>query len=138
MLRNTYEYSQESFDSKVDINALGQAIDTTWGRSSTPKTASYSVKMTLVGDCIQVSYAAIVNFATERAMIEVKRAYADECKAVIKAHLDGAKKSYKELCGKTLKLKEVGSSDSLEIIANSSNNPKRTAYFRCKALYQVA
>lgn len=138
MLRNTYEYSEESFDPKVDINALGQAIDTTWGRSSTPKTASYSVKMTLVGNCIQVSYAAIVNFATERAMIETRRAYAEESKSIIKAHLDGAKASYKELSGKTLKLKEIATSDSLEIIANSVNNPKRTAYFRCKALYQVA
>ena len=138
MIRNTYEYSAETIDSKVDINALGQAIDTTWGRSSTPKTASYSVKMNLVGDCVQVSYAAIVNFATEREMIEMKRRYADECRSVIDSHIKGVKSSYKELCGKNLKLKELDRSDSIEIISNSSNNPKRTAYFRCKVMYQVA
>ena len=59
-------------DSKIDFNALGQAIDTTWGRSSTPKTASYSVKLSLLGpDRLLVSYAAVVNFGTERQMIEI-------------------------------------------------------------------
>jgi hypothetical protein len=51
--------------SKLDISALGQAMDTTWGRSSTPKTASYSVKFSLQGNILVASYAAIVNFGTE-------------------------------------------------------------------------
>lgn len=138
MLHNTYEYSAQTISPKVDINALGQAIDTTWGRTSTPKTASYSVKMSLVGDCIQVSYAAIVNFATEREMIEMRRRYSDECRSVIDAHVKGVKVAYKDLSGKSLKLKDIGRSDSLEIISNSANNPKRTGYFRCKAMFQIA
>jgi len=138
MLRNSFEYSSGTISPAVDINALGQAIDTTWGRTSTPRTASYSVKTSMVGDFLQVSYAAIVNFATERDMIEMKRVYATECKAIINAHVKGIKASYKELSGKTLKLKLLDSSDSLEIISNSVNNPKRTAYFRCKAMYQFA
>ena len=59
---------------EIDYNALAQAIDTTWGRSSTPKTASYSIKLSLQGsDTLLASYAALVNFGTEHQMIEMKR-----------------------------------------------------------------
>ena len=138
MLRNTYEYSADSIDPKVNINALGQSIDTTWGRASTPKTASYSVKMSIVGNTLQVRYTAIVNFATEREMIEMKRRYSDECRDVINEELKLVKSNYKEICGGALKLKEIGRSDSIEVISNSINNPKRTAYFHCRAAYQIA
>ena len=55
--------------SKINYNALGQALDTSWGRTSTPKTASYSVKFSLAGDILIASYQAVVNFATEKEMI---------------------------------------------------------------------
>ena len=52
---------------KLDINALGQAIDTTFGRSSTPKTASYSVKFSFMGDSrLLASYKVITNFVSEK------------------------------------------------------------------------
>jgi hypothetical protein len=51
----------------IDYNALGQAIDTTWGRSSTPKTSSYSVKLSILGpDRLLAAYAAIVNVGVPR------------------------------------------------------------------------
>ena len=51
----------------LDIISLGQAIDTTWGRSSTPQTASYSVKFTLMGgNRMTASYQLIVNFVSEK------------------------------------------------------------------------
>lgn len=126
------------FDPEINVNALGQAIDSTWGRTSTPKTASYSVKFTITGGCLQASYAAIVNFATEREMIEMKRRYHEECRSVIDGLLKQIAKTYKELCDKSLKMKERTRSDSVEVISNSVNNPKRTAYYRCKVLYDLA
>ena len=124
---------------KINFNALGQAIDTTWGRSSTPKTASYSVKITMLGsDRIQVSYAAIVNFGTERQMIEMKRRYSDESVEVINAALKVVKTNYKELSGDSISAKEAATSDSLEIISGNWHNPKRTAYYRRLTVFEVA
>jgi hypothetical protein len=122
----------------VDINALGQAIDTSWGRSSTPQTASYSVKLSMRGtDLLVANYSAIVNFGTERQMIEMKRAYKEEGIAVTNAVIKNVKKIYKELTGTSLSVKEVESSDGLEIIGLGVYNPKRTAYFKRQAIFEI-
>lgn len=122
----------------IDYNALGQAIDTTWGRSSTPKTASYSVKFKLQGNVLVASYAAIVNFAAEKEMIILKQMYSEESQAIISAVLKNVKSVYKEISGKTLKTKEVSTSDSLEIIGFNVHNPKRTAYYRRATSFEIA
>lgn len=127
-------------DGKIDFNALGQAIDTTWGRSSTPKTASYSVKLSLLGpDRLLVSYAAIVNFGTERQMIEMKRAYEGEADSVVSGVIKRVKSIYKDLTGSALTVKAVadGSIDSLEIINMNCHNARRTAYYRRKAVFEL-
>lgn len=127
-------------DSKIDFNALGQAIDTTWGRSSTPRTASYSVKMSMLGpDRLLVSYAAVVNFGTERQMIEMKRAYSGEADSVVAEVIKRVKSIYKDLTGSALATKAVkdGETDSLEIINLNVHNARRTAYYRRKAVFEL-
>ena len=72
----------------INLNALGQAMDDTWGRSSTPKTASYSVKFSFYGgNRILASYQVITNFVSERQMIDMKRRCSDESLDVINAHV---------------------------------------------------
>jgi hypothetical protein len=123
----------------ININALGQAIDTTWGRSSTPKTASYSVKFTFLGgDRLLASYQVITNFVSEKEMILMKRSCAEESQSVIDAHVKSVKEVYKELTGESITIKEAGSTDSLEIIGFNVHNPKRTAYYRRKTVCELA
>ncbi len=123
----------------LDINALGQAIDTTWGRSSTPKTASYSVKFTFAGeDRLLASYKVIINFVSEKQMIEMKRNCIEESEKIISEHVKSVKEIYKDLTGESLLLKEENSVDSLEIIGFNVHNPKRTAYFRRKIIFEIA
>lgn len=122
----------------IDYNALGQATDTTFGRSSTPKSSSFSVKMSMLGpDRLLVSYAALVNFGTERQMIEMKRLYAEESQSVTDAVLKNVKQNYKELAGASLTAKEISSVDNLEIVGMSPYNPRRTAYYRRKTVYEL-
>ncbi len=125
---------------RVDYNALGQAIDNTWGRSSTPKTASYSVKMTLGGENkLHVSYAAVVSFGSERQMIDTKRVYASEADSVIAGTVKNVRDTYKDLTGLSLKLKanEDTTTDSVEIINMNVHNARRTAYYRRKMTFEV-
>jgi hypothetical protein len=124
---------------KIDFNALGQSLDTTWGRSSTPKTASYSVKISMSGpDRLIASYAAIVNFGTERQMIEMKRRYEVESNDIIAEVMKHVKTNYKDLAGSSLTIKEVGTQDNIEVIAVNIYNPKRTAYYRRKTVFEIA
>ncbi len=124
--------------SDIDYNALGQALDNTWGRSSTPKTASYSVKFTMLGpDRLLASYTAVVNFATEKQMIEMKRRYSEESEAIIAESIKVVKSNYKELAESSLTTKVVSSSDNLEIIGMNVHNPRRTAYYRRKTVFEV-
>lgn len=122
---------------KVDYIALGQAIDTTWGRSSTPRTSSYSVKFSLSGNILTAKYVAIVNFGTEREMIMMKRAYSEESAAHVSKVVSVVKNTYKEICGKSLRLSEMFSDETVEIIGFGVHNPKRTAYFRKVTQYEV-
>lgn len=123
----------------LNINALGQAIDTTWGRSSTPKTASYSVKFTFLGDSrLLASYKVITNFVSEGEMIKMKRQCAEESQDVIAEHVKSVKEIYKELTGDSITLKEESASDSIEIIGFNVHNPKRTAYYRRKVIFEIA
>lgn len=122
----------------VDFNALGQAIDTTFGRSSTPKTASFSVKMSLLNnESLLVSYAAIVNFRSQIQMIDSKRAYEEEAQKVIAMTIKRVKEIYKDLTGETIKLTEVKESkdDRVEIINMNCHNANRTGYYRQKIVF---
>lgn len=125
-------------EKKIDMSALGQAIDSTFGRSSTPKTASYSVKMTIVGpNLMNVSYGAICNFGNEREMIHMKRNYAEEARSIVKLVLKHVKDSYKELTGDSISLTEREPVDSVEILGMNSYNPKRTCLYRSKCLVEI-
>lgn len=126
-------------NNSIDLYALGQSIDSTWGRSSTPKTASYSVKVSMRGMRLFVSYCAIVNFGTERQMIDMKRAYAGESDTVIAATMKRIKDSYKELSGRILRVEPFGDEDevSVEIIGFDCHNARRTAYFRRNRTFEI-
>lgn len=125
-------------DKKININALGQAIDTSWGRSSTPQAASYSVKLTMLGgDRLLATYQAIVNFGTEREMLDMRRRYDEESKSITNAVIKKVKETYKDLADSAITLKEETTEPSLEITGVTFHNPKRTAYYRRKTIFGI-
>lgn len=133
MLEFTHVMTQE-----IDYNALGQALDTSWGRASTPASSTYSVKFKMMGaNYVVANYAVIVNFASEREMILTKRSCNEEAQRILKEVVKHIKASYKELSDKTLTMKQVNVSDSVEIIASSGHNPRRTAYYRFEATFEI-
>jgi hypothetical protein len=48
------------------------------------------------------------------------------------------KATYKELAGKALKTSEGASDDSVEVINFGIHNPKRTAYYRRKTVFELS
>jgi hypothetical protein len=122
---------------QIDLNSLAQCMDTSWGRSSMPKTATMSVKFSLAGDTVVASYQALVTLVTERQLIELKRLYKSESDAVIEASLKNVQKNYKELTGQTIKFTQLAYDDGIEVINMNSHNSRRTALYRRKSVFEL-
>ena len=122
---------------KIDLNSLATCLDTSWGRSSTPQSASMSVKYTLAGDTIVASYVAVVTLASERQLIELKRRYKEESDAVIEASLKNVQKNYKAMTGQAIKFVQLAVDDAIEVVNMDPNNSRRTALYRRKSVFEV-
>lgn len=119
------------------VNILGQILDSTFGRSSTAKSPTFSIKTTMSGDRINVTYTTIVNLVTDRVMRDQVREEERISEKLIGDFMDEVKKEFKKVAGASLKLKKGDSTDEIELISMSSYSPKRTAYYRRRAVYTV-
>jgi hypothetical protein len=101
--------------------------------------ATHSVKFLLVGNnTLQASYRVVTNFVSEKEMVLMKRSCSEDSLSHIAAHIKLIKDTYKDLTGDTLTIKELSSTDSLEIIGFNVHNPKRTAYYKRTTFFELA
>jgi hypothetical protein len=116
----------------VNINSLGQVLDTTWGRSSTPMTASMSVKMKILdNDRFSVTFVTIENFGSGTEMIQTRRKLEEQAASIVRKILENVKSNYRDIEGKAITLKEVGDPEvSIELVGGSPWNNKRTSMFK--------
>jgi len=119
------------------VNILGQILDTTFGHSSTAKSPTFSIKTTMSGDRINVTYTTIVNLVTDRVMRDQVREEERISEKLIGDFMNEVKKEFKKVAGSSLKIKKGDSTDEIELISMSSYSPKRTAYYRRRAVYTV-
>lgn len=122
--------------SMQEVNALGQILNDTWGSTSTAKSPTCSIKHVMQGDVIIFTYTTITNIVMGLNPRDQVREQERESVQLLKDHVKNVEKAFKTATGKKLKLKEIGSDDSVEMISMSPHNPKRTAYYRRKTVYQ--
>jgi hypothetical protein len=152
-------------DNRIDWNALGQAINTSFGTPSTEKEDSYSSPMErrindwsisgkavsskfaassvtgkLIDDThLQLIYSAIVNFGSENERRQMIKKWEAEAQEAIKAKTKSVKEIYKEFSdGETIGMKQVSTTDSLELLTGSLHNPKQTCYYRFVVLFELS
>jgi hypothetical protein len=123
--------------STQEVNILGQILNDTWGASSTVASPTHSIKSTMQGDVIVFTYTTIANVVMGINPRDQLRAQAEESVVKIKDRVKEIEKAYKAASGSALKLKEVVSDDSVEMISMSPYNPKRTVYYRRKTTYKI-
>ena len=119
-----------------EINALGQILNTTWGASSTTASPTCSIKCVMQGDVIVLTYTTITNIVMGLNPRDQVREQERESIEKLKKYVKDVEKAFKESTGKKLKMKELGSDESVEMISMNPHNPKRTAYYRRKTVYQ--
>lgn len=123
--------------SMQEVNALGQILNDTYGASSTVAAPTHSIKYVMQGDVITFAYTTIANIVMGFDPHEQLKEQARESVTRIKAKVKDTEKSFKAAAGRDLKLKEISSDDSVEVISMSPHNPKRTVYYRRKTSYKI-
>jgi hypothetical protein len=121
-----------------EINALGQILDDTWGRSSTPVSPTMSIKATLSGDTLTVMYTTIASLVSDRNMRDQCKRHAEESVKLTSDYVKRCKKCFKEDAGRALKLKEFKTDDDIQVITTSPYTLKKTAYYRRTTNYKVS
>jgi hypothetical protein len=135
-----------------EVNAIGQLINTSFGYSSTGETtyqvpAGRSVKCNLSGeageDKLVVKFVTIMTLhESERSLVDPKNKIAREVELesikITRDYIESLEKAYKESMGKSLKLKEVKSTDSIELINYNIFSPVRQVYYRRNTIYNVS
>lgn len=120
------------------VNILGQLLDTTFGKTSaTARNPTFSIKATMAGDKISVTFTTIVNLVADKVMRDQVKEEARVSEKYISDFIDQVKKDYKTAVGSSLKLTKGDSTDDIELISMSSYSPKKTAYYRRKAVFTV-
>lgn len=124
----------------IDYNALNQILDTTFGRSSTPLTASYTVKFSFSGgDRLLATYIGIINFSSRSDAQTVKKSSEEDADKLVKSYVKSLKEKYKDITGESISLKEVDQTDSVEMIGGGYHHtPKRSAYYRKTFIFEMA
>jgi hypothetical protein len=119
--------------SQEQVRALGQILDTTFGRSSTTESATASFKTKLQGEMLTVTYATIRKFASETDQWEQTKDFDKESAQLTDDFMKDTKKDFKEAAGSALKVKEQSSMTDFEVIGIQSHvSPARTVY--CKRI----
>jgi len=120
-----------------EVNALGNLIDTTFGKSSS-RDGSYSIKCKQAGENLLMNYTMIVHFATEHALREQVIRCADEAKQRLTECLSLLKTDFEAATGSTLTAKKESTADNVELISATSNSPRKIAYYRMNWVLKVS
>jgi len=122
-----------------EINLLGQVLNSTWGNSTVGefRTPTMAIRTTLSGDVLTCQYTTVVNVASDRNLRDQCRVFEDESLKKVKDYIKMVKKEFKDSGSGSLKLKEIDTHDSIELITTSPHNPRKTAYYRRFSNFQV-
>lgn len=120
----------------INLAALGQVTDTSYGRSGTFGDSS-SVKIRLHSNKMFVTFTVVTNVNGQLGMINARRRCEEEAHEKIKLTLDRVKNDYKELTGDKLTLKHLDTVSSIEAINCSAYTASKTVLYRMVAFVEV-
>jgi hypothetical protein len=89
-----------------------------------------SIKSSLSGNILTCTYTTVVNLASERNLRDQVKVFEDESVKLLKDYIKELKRKFKDYSGRTLKVKDLGTRDSVELITTSPFTPRKTAYYR--------
>ncbi len=116
------------------VNALGQILETSWGKSSD----EFKCVAKFHGDLVRIMYSTVVYLASERSMNSQIPAVSLEAAERINSRAASAKKDYKDQLGEALTLKEISSDEDVQYIQASSLSPRKVVLYRRYVDFEVS
>ena len=125
-----------------DVNTLGDIINSTFGRTSTPRsTNTLSITCKILNEnTLLITFTTIMTFYNNSQMQAQKNKMNDESKRIINQYIKELKTQFKERAGKTIKLEPKGEGETtLEIYNVQSHiNTKKDAFYRHKVFVEFS
>lgn len=119
-----------------EVNALGNVIDTTWGRSSAieGQPASRGLKWQWTGEGqILGTCSYVIHLSSYQHMADERKRARQEAETIIDNAVKDIKSAFKESAGRILKTKEQHADDSIELFKGVPG----PALFRFKVILGV-
>jgi len=119
-----------------EIDALGNILNTSWGKSSSPG-GQQSIKCVLAGDRLTIKYVTIVHFGAEQSLQQQVGKHSDEARQKIDAALGDIKSQFKTKTGRALKTKDEGGADNVELISSTVHSLRKVAYYHVNRVFTL-
>ena len=120
-----------------ETNALGNIFNTTFGRPSV-RGAGYGIGATFHGNRMVLKYQTIVHYNSVDGFATQKQEHERESVDVLNQAITEAKREFRELTGRALKIQEIDSTDDVELVSATANNPRKIAYYRRYITFEIA
>jgi hypothetical protein len=108
-------------------DALSTICNTTYGKSGSPS-GTRSITASFAGSTLTLKFTTVVHFAEERSLQMQMASLSNESLSYLGQTVNSIKKQFKEMTGETLRLKELRSEDSVELV--SALSMRKVAYYR--------
>tara|TARA_Y100001938_G_C8040806_1_gene406057 strand:- start:670 stop:1038 length:369 start_codon:yes stop_codon:yes gene_type:complete len=110
------------------LEVIHRLLDDTYNTKS--KSGAFSLRHSMHGSRLVLTYGTIVHFASERSLTPQVESARDQARQHIKDKVDQLKKDFKEATETTLKFKDAGEQDNIEMMQSTSNSPRKIAHYR--------
>ena len=120
-----------------EVNVIGQICNDTFGDWSTKMSPTMSIKASLAGDVLECKFITIVTLPGgyhDKAVLDMNK---EQSTQVTNDFMKSLRSRFKDEAGRPIKVKELGTNDSIEMISHSAYSPKKNAYYRRTTTYRV-
>ena len=117
---------EESLMNFKQVNAMGQALEEL--RGSTDGTTSITSNFT--GDRLRLTYTSVVHYTGPEGMRPQVTRESERSIAILGDAVKKVGARFKELASESVKLKEISTNDSFEIIVATAHSPRKVGYYR--------
>lgn len=105
------------------------AIAQSFSDIESSKDGNTSIKHKFLGEQLQLTYTTLFYYVEEKGLHSQTAREVERSVDMVNNFIAKASEKYKEITGKSLKLKPLSQSDKIEIISATANSPRKVAYY---------
>ena len=117
-----------------NLDCLAQCLESVKGSPNGTQSITYKFQGE---NMLLMTYTTVVHIASEASLQSQTRRESEASISRINDAIKNVKGCYKDICGKNLKVKELSTDDSIEVISTTFHSPRKVAYYRRHVTYQI-